>query len=165
MIQVIPESHEGHAVLVEYYTTLATAVKKAQDESGGWWLIMSEPYPGMEGNYIESSASAMFTFGWLKGIKLGLIPEEEYYDAAEKAYNLLTTRFVTEDDQGLLNWEGTVEVGSLSSNGTYEVCYHEIYCEGRILTLIQYYISVPLALNDYKGVGPFMLASYEWETD
>lgn len=29
---------------------------------------------------------------------------------------------------------------------------------------MQYYIGVKLAVNDYKGVGPFMLASYEIET-
>ncbi len=124
VIQLIPESHEGHAILLGYYKSLAKSLKKAQDESGGWWLIMSDPYPGMEGNYIESSASAMFTFGWLKGIKLGLLAEDEYYDAAKKAYELLTTRFVRADDQGLLNWDGTVLVGSLSSNGTYEVGCH-----------------------------------------
>lgn len=27
----------------------------------------------------------------------------------------------------------------------------------------QYYISVPTDTNDYKGVGPFMWASYEYE--
>ncbi|RYO87728.1 hypothetical protein DL766_005002 [Monosporascus sp. MC13-8B] len=147
VIQLFPESHEGHSILTKFYTDLAAALKRTQDKSGGWWLIMSEPYPGMEGNYIESSASAMFTYGWLKGIKLGLIPEEEYYGPAKKGYNLLTSRFVRADDKGLLNWEGTVLVGSLNSNATFE-----------------YYIGVPLQTNDYKGVGPFMLASYEWET-
>ncbi|KAH9991330.1 glycoside hydrolase family 105 protein [Xylariaceae sp. FL0662B] len=147
VIQLIPQTHKGHAKHTDYFTTLAVALKKAQDESGGWWLIMSEPYPGMEGNYIESSASAMFTFGWLKGMKLGLLAEEEYLEAAQTAYGLLIKRFIKENDDGTLNWEGTVEVGSLKSNGTYE-----------------YYISVPLQTNDYKGVGPFMLASYEIET-
>ncbi|KAI5926460.1 cell wall glycosyl hydrolase YteR [Camillea tinctor] len=147
VIPVIPESHEGHSRLVEYFTTLAAALLKTQDESGGWWLIMSEPYPGADGNYIESSASAMFTYGFLKGIKLGLLAADEYLDAAKKGYNLLTERFVKVNDDGTLNWEGTVEVGSLSSNGTYE-----------------YYISVPLASNDFKGAGPFMLAAYEIET-
>lgn len=135
VIQLIPESHEGHATLVGYYKTLAAAVKEAQDESGGWWLIMSQPYPGMDGNYIESSASAMFTYGLLKGIKLDLLAKEEYYGTAEKAYNLLTTRFVRTDDQGLLNWEGTVEVGSLKGNATYEVRCHEYLCKYQILTL------------------------------
>jgi rhamnogalacturonyl hydrolase YesR len=147
VIQLFPKQHEGYARLVNYFTTLAVALKKTQDVSGGWWLIMNEPYPGKPGNYIESSASAMFTYGWLKGIKLGLLKKSEYYAPAKKGYSLLTSRFVKENDDGTLNWEGTVSVGSLSSNGTYE-----------------YYIGVPVVSNDYKGVGPFMLASYEWET-
>ncbi|CAJ2509851.1 Uu.00g057510.m01.CDS01 [Anthostomella pinea] len=147
VIQVFPESHAGHARLVEYFITLAAGLLEAQDEAGGWWLIMSEPYPGAEGNYIESSGSAMFTYGFLKGIKLGLLAEGDYLAAAQKGYNLLTDEFVVENDDGTLNWEGTVSVGSLGSNATFE-----------------YYISVPLASNDFKGVGPFMLASYEIET-
>lgn len=124
VIQLLPESHPGRGRLVEYFTTLAVALKKTQDESGGWWLIMNEPYPGMEGNYIESSASAMFTYGWLKGMRMGLLDSDEYLDAATEAYGLLTDRFVKVNDDGTLNWEGTVQVGSLSSNGTYEVSKH-----------------------------------------
>ncbi|KAI0882084.1 glycoside hydrolase family 105 protein [Annulohypoxylon maeteangense] len=147
VIPLFPESHPGRARLTEYFTTLAAALKKAQDEeSGNWWLIMSEPYPGAPGNYIESSASAMFTFGWLKGIRLGLIAPEEYLGPALRAYHSLTERFTKANDDGTVNWEGTVEVGSLGSNGTYE-----------------YYISVPLEENDHRGAGSFMLASYEIE--
>lgn len=83
--------------------------------------IVSEPYPGMEGNYIESSASAMFTFGWFKGIDLGLLDKKKYLKPAQKGYQLLTDRFVVTNEDGTLNWEGTVSVGSLSGNGTYEV--------------------------------------------
>ncbi|KAI0138650.1 glycoside hydrolase family 105 protein [Hypoxylon sp. NC0597] len=147
VIPLFPKSHPGRARLTEYFVTLAAALKRAQDEeSNGWWLIMSEPYPGAEGNYIESSASAMFTFGWLKGIRLGFLAEEEYLGPARRAYHGLTERFINVNDDGTLNWEGTVEVGSLGSNGTYE-----------------YYISVPLEENDHRGAGSFMLASYEME--
>ncbi|KAI1457801.1 glycoside hydrolase family 105 protein [Annulohypoxylon moriforme] len=147
VIPLFPESHPGRARLTRYFTTLATALRKAQDEeSGNWWLIMSEPYPGAPGNYIESSASAMFAFGWLKGIRLGLIASDDYLEPALRAYHGLTERFVTVNDNGTLNWEGTVEVGSLGSNATYE-----------------YYISVPLEENDHRGAGSFMLASYEIE--
>ena len=121
VIEVFPKSHPGYTRLMGYYTTLATALKKTQDESGGWWLIMSEPYPGKEGNYIESSATAMFAVGWFKGIRMGILPEIEYLAPAQKAYTLLTDRFVEENSSGLLDWKGTVEVGSLSSNGTFEV--------------------------------------------
>jgi rhamnogalacturonyl hydrolase YesR len=120
-IQLFPTSHPGHDKLVTYFQTLAAGLKQAQDETGGWWLVMSEPYPGKTGNYIESSASAMFTYGWLKGMSLGLLAESEYLDAATKAYNLLVDRFVVTNDDGTLDWEGTVIVGSLGSNGTFEV--------------------------------------------
>ncbi|KAI1384839.1 glycoside hydrolase family 105 protein [Hypoxylon trugodes] len=147
VIPLFPESHRGRERLIGYFTTLAEGLKRAQDEkSGGWWLIMSEPYPGAQGNYIESSASAMFAFGWLKGIRLGLLSVDEYAEPAQKAYNGLVEQFMKINDDDTLNWEGTVQVGSLSSNATY-----------------QYYTSVPLTENDHRGAGSFMLASYEWE--
>jgi rhamnogalacturonyl hydrolase YesR len=120
-LQVFPESHEGHSRLLGYFTTLAAALKTAQDEAGGWWLIMSAPYPGAKGNYIESSATAMFTLGWFRGIRSGLLEASEYLDAAKKGYDLLVNDFVVENSDGTLDWEGTVSVGSLGSNGTYEV--------------------------------------------
>ncbi|KXT00212.1 hypothetical protein AC578_7005 [Pseudocercospora eumusae] len=142
VIPLFPTSHPGKERLTTYYTTLAAALKSHQDDTGGWWLIMNDPYVGARGNYIESSASAMFTYGLLKGIKDGYLEESEYCASATKGYQLLTDRFVVDNGNGTMNWEGTVEVGSLSGNGTYE-----------------YYIGVPLATNDLKGVGPFMLAS------
>ncbi|KAI8626889.1 cell wall glycosyl hydrolase YteR [Xylariaceae sp. FL1651] len=147
VIPLWPETHAARQRLVGYFTTLAAALKKTQDSSGGWWLIMSTPYPGAKGNYIESSGTAMFTYGFLKGIKLGLLAESEYLAPAQKAYDLLVDKFVVDNGDGTVDWEGTVEVGSLGSNGTFE-----------------YYISVPTDPNDYKGAGPFMLASYEIET-
>jgi rhamnogalacturonyl hydrolase YesR len=127
VIPIWPESHPAKQRLIGYFKTLATALKKAQDKkSGGWWLIMSDPYPGAKGNYIESSGSAMFTYGFLKGIKQGLLYKSEYLPAAQKAYNLLVDKFVIDKDDGTVDWEGTVEVGSLSSNGTYEVSVRSV---------------------------------------
>ncbi|KAI0971880.1 cell wall glycosyl hydrolase YteR [Xylaria arbuscula] len=146
VIQVWPETHAARERLIGYFTTLAAGLLKAQDESGGWWLVMSEQYVGAKGNYIESSGSAMFVYGFLKGIRLGLLDRDQYLAAAQKGYDLLVTEFVVEKDDGTVDWEGTVQVGSLGSNGTF-----------------QYYISVPVDVNDYKGAGPFMYAAYEIE--
>ncbi|KAF6810424.1 cell wall glycosyl hydrolase [Colletotrichum sojae] len=146
VIQLLPKGHPGVEKLTNYFVTLADGLKKSQDKSGGWYLIMDPQYVANPANYIESSASALFVFSWLKGIKLGLIPEGKYFPAAAKGYQKLTD-FVTENANGTVNWEGTVEVGSLNSDASFE-----------------YYTEVPLAANDYKGVGPWMFASYEWET-
>jgi rhamnogalacturonyl hydrolase YesR len=145
VLEVFPKSHPGYAKLQEYLVTLADGVKKAQDVSGGWWLIMNEPYPGMEGNYIESSATAMFAYAYLKGVRLGLL-EAEYTETAVKAYDLMTDKFVQYESNGTLSWTGTVEVGSLKGDASYE-----------------YYVGVPLSLNDGKGMGPFIYAATEIE--
>lgn len=138
-IQVIPETHEGYDKLVVYFKTLAEGLLNAQDESGGWWLIMDEQYKGAEGNYIESSASAMFTYGFFLGVRLGLLDEDTYLPAAKTAYELLVQDFVVEVDDGL-NWEGTVKVGSLGSNATYEVCctsFLDLTCRrDKLLTMV-----------------------------
>lgn len=122
-LDYFPKSHPGYARLLNYLRTLAVGLKKAQDPaSGGWWLVMNEPYPSRKGNYIESSGTAMFTYSLLKAMRLGYLDRETYLPVAQKAYSLMTNKFaVPTGPNGTLNWEGTVEVGSLSSNGSYEV--------------------------------------------
>jgi rhamnogalacturonyl hydrolase YesR len=112
----------GRSTLVGYFTSLASGLLAAQDEdSGGWWLVMSEEYVGREENYIESSGTAMFTYGFLRGVREGLLDGEVYLDAGRRAYEGMVERFVVETEDGTLDWEGTVKVGSLSSNATFEV--------------------------------------------
>ncbi|KAL6706485.1 hypothetical protein ACN47E_005424 [Coniothyrium glycines] len=146
-LQVYPKSLPGYAKILNYFTTLADGIKKAQDTSGGWYLIMDEHLADEPRNYIESSATAMFTYAYLKGIRTGLL-EEEFKETADKAWDLLIDEFIQYEKNGTLSWTGTVEVGSLSGNATYE-----------------YYTGVKLALNDGKGAGPFMYAAVEKELE
>jgi len=122
VLEVYPSSLPGYSRLQKYFKTLAEGLKKAQDASGGWWLIMDEPYPGMEGNYIESSATAMFTYAYLKGIRLGFL-DKKYKSVANKAYDLMIDEFVQYETNGTLSWTGTVEVGSLKGDASYEVSF------------------------------------------
>jgi rhamnogalacturonyl hydrolase YesR len=62
----------------------------------------------------------MFTYGLLKGVKDGYLKETDYLASAKKGFDLLT-KFSTIRADGTLDWHGTVEVGSLNSNATYEV--------------------------------------------
>ncbi|CRK14716.1 hypothetical protein BN1723_010435 [Verticillium longisporum] len=146
-IQVFPKAHPGYERLVEYFVTLSDGLRRAQDpDSDGWWLVMNEPYPGQEGNYFEASSAAMFTAGWLRGMRLGLIDEKTYLEPASRAYKHLIDDFVTRHCNGTINFEGTVQVGSLNSDASFK-----------------YYTDIPVVPNDTRGVGPFMLAAYEWE--
>ena len=52
---------------------------------------------GTQPNYLESSASAIFTYAFLKGIRLGLLDKDEYLPVAEKAYNGILKQFVRQE--------------------------------------------------------------------
>lgn len=164
VIDLLPEEHPGRERLLGYFKGLAQGLKGAQDESGGWWNVMEKRYEDVEGNYIESSASVMFTFGWLKGLNLGYLSEADYLDVAKKAWNSMVDMFVTRNDNGTINWEGTVMVGSLGSNATFEVTtlFSSVFGTERLI-FHQYYSSIGLRQNDLRGAGVFMIAALEWE--
>ncbi|KAL2861198.1 glycoside hydrolase family 88/105 protein [Aspergillus lucknowensis] len=147
VLDIYPKDLPGYKRLLGYYTRLAGAIRRAQaSETNGWYLILSKEYVGAEGNYFESSAAAMFTYGWLAGLRRGYLDEETFAGPAAKAYRHLIDEFVTHNRNGTLTWEGTVQVGSLNSDASFE-----------------YYTSIPVVPHDTRGVGPFLLASYEWE--
>nr|XP_036578480.1 cell wall glycosyl hydrolase [Colletotrichum truncatum]KAF6785775.1 cell wall glycosyl hydrolase [Colletotrichum truncatum] len=144
-LQIYPQTHPGYDRLLEYFVTLADGLACSQDEKGGWWLIMNEGYETRKGNYIESSATAMFSYGLLRGVRDGLL-DAKYKEVGLKAYDLLTSDFIRDDKNGTISFLGTVQVGSLNSNASFE-----------------YYVSIPLVENDTRGLGSFLFAAIEEE--
>lgn len=123
VLDYFPESHEGRAKIITYLQSLADAIVAAQDPVyKGWYNIMDPGLENRSGNYIESSGSAMFVYGLLKSLRLGYISGEKYEAAALSGYELMTETFAEpRDSDGALVWGWTVQTGSLSSNGTFEV--------------------------------------------
>lgn len=119
----VPATAKYADQMLEKFNSLAAAVIQAVDsDTGAWWQVVDEP--GRQGNYIESSASAMFTYALFKGARLGYLPSNETTLAqktAAKAYEYLTETFVVNETDGTLGWNGTVSVCSLNSTATYEV--------------------------------------------
>jgi rhamnogalacturonyl hydrolase YesR len=111
--------------LTPHFQTLMHAVVAAVDsKTGAWWQIVNQP--GRQGNYIESSASAMFVYTLLRGARLGYL-DSTAYDAEEtgkRAYRYLIDTFVVDNGNGTLGWNGTVSVCSLNSSASYEVRFH-----------------------------------------
>ncbi|KAL0581446.1 hypothetical protein V5O48_000600 [Marasmius crinis-equi] len=146
-LEIIPTSNSAYSTLLTILQTLAPRVRNAADSNSGvWWLVMTQP--GRDKNYFESSGSAMFVYSLLKAVRLGYVKDTDgsIVAAAKKAYGYMTTNWVVEKSDGTMDWLNTVEVGSLSGNGTYE-----------------YYVSVATKLNDLKGIAAFVLASLEYE--
>ena len=114
-------------------TSLLRAIAKAADPaSGAWWQVMDQP--GAEGNYIESSGSAMFVYALLRAERLGIQHWKKCNDAsagshhpaakvALRAYNYIVDNFVANNNNGTLGYNGTVSVCSLNSTASYDVSW------------------------------------------
>lgn len=104
-------------------TQLAKSVISAADPNTGcWWQVMDQP--GRQGNYIESSGSAMFTTALFRAARHGYLPghlASEARKTAEQCYSHLVDAFVVKNENGTLDYNGTVSVCSLNSSATYDV--------------------------------------------
>jgi unsaturated rhamnogalacturonyl hydrolase len=145
-LEFFPAYHPKRAPLLAILNRLAVAVQKVQDpKSGLWWQVLDKPYK--KGNYLESSASAMFVYSYARGVRKGYLPKK-YLKTAVNGYAGIVKNFIVKLPDGGLNYTRIASVGGLGGtpyrNGTFE-----------------YYISEPIATNDPKGVGPFMMASVE----
>jgi unsaturated rhamnogalacturonyl hydrolase len=161
-----PETSPERAKLVSVLQRTLQDVARYQDPASGlWWQVMSEgpeatpnrssdgkPQPAhsaREGNYLEASASAMFTYALAKGVRKGYLPQA-FERNAEKGWQGIQKRFITENPDGTLVLHGTVKVGGLGGKP---------YRSGDF----NYYIHEPVGDQDAKGVGAFLLAGSEME--
>lgn len=148
VLDYFPEDNPQRQVLISYLQRLAPILKDFQDSKTGLWFQVIN-LQERDGNYLEASASCMFTYTLAKAARLGYIPKE-YMEVAKKAYSGILKNFIEKETDGSISLNKTVSVGGLGG---------EPYRDGSF----EYYISEPIRKNDLKGVGPFILASIEME--
>lgn len=146
VLDYLPKTHRDRAELIRVVRDLAGAVAAVQDPvSGVWWQVLDRPNRAK--NYLEASASAMFTYVFAKGARLGYLPPD-FRSRANRAFDGMLQTFVTVDHDGLVSIGGICQVAGLGGNPPRDGSY-------------SYYVSEPVVSNDYKGVGPFVLAAVE----
>ena len=91
----------------------------------------------------------MFVYALVKGVRLGYL-NSVHLQAANRGFQGILNEFINVDDNGWVNLNGIVSVGGLGGTP---------YRDGSF----EYYISEPVVSNDYKGFGPFIMASLELE--
>lgn len=143
-LDTFPAYHSKREELVAILQRLAIAIAKVQDpKTGVWWEVLDQG--SRQGNYLESSASSMFVYGYAKGVNKGYL-SKWYKNVYENGFQGIVQQFVQPRPDGGVDLTKTVSVGGLGGtpyrNGTFE-----------------YYISEKVVTNDAKGVGPFLLAS------
>lgn len=124
---------------------LAKALSKYQDPSGLWYQLIA--LPELEGNYLETSGTALISAALLKAVRLGFLPES-FRAIGEKAFYGIVDHRLTKNADGTPCVTGICLVAGLGG---------EQHRDGSVA----YYLSEPVVQNDAKGVGPLLLAYTE----
>lgn len=145
VLDYFPKEHPKRKELIGYLNNVSNALVKFQDKSGMWYQVTD--MGGREGNYLESSGTAMFAYAFAKGANKGYLPKK-FKKIANKAFDGLTTQSMTIDSNGEIELTNACAVAGLGGkpyrDGSYE-----------------YYINERKKNNDPKATGPFILAALE----
>jgi unsaturated rhamnogalacturonyl hydrolase len=148
VLDFLPKEHLQRSEMINILVRLAQSLTRAQDPVSGLWFQVVN-LPECPGNYREASVSAMLTYGFAKAVRKSYLASE-YLSAAQRAYRGLLENMIRVNGRGELTLEGTCVVSGLGG---------EPYRDGSF----EYYVGEPTAPNDFKGVGPFILAALEME--
>ena len=169
VLDALPEDYVRRSEVIDLLKSDFDAILKWQDkDSGVWYQVMDSP--GREGNYLESTCSAMFTYALLKAYRKGYVGEK-YRDAGIKAYKGIINNFIKVHPDKTISLTECCSVAGLGPAATPEViaAMKKINPKGIVREnptrdgSYDYYLSEPIRDNDAKGVGPFIWASLEME--
>ena len=112
-----------------------------------FWQVVN--YANREGNYLETSGSALIAFAIMRGVNEGIL-DKSYFEQGKAIFDGICKKYLTQNDDGTLSLDGICLVAGLGPeknprrDGSYE-----------------YYISEPIVSTDAKGVAPFVMAFVE----
>ncbi len=138
--------------IFEYYKRLQELFKEAiqgilqyqDEESKMFYQVIDRP--DVDGNYLETSGSAMIGYAIIKACRMGILSKEKYADIGIGIIEGIISRQLKEE-QNEIHLDGICHVAGL---GPEETSPHR---DGSV----EYYLSEKIVKDDSKGVGPFMM--------
>lgn len=145
----LPAAHPGRVELASSLRDLSGALLAVRDpRSKIWWQVPDAS--GRPGNYLEASGSAMVTYAWARGARLGML-EARYGALARESFLGLVTELVDSNPQtDRVTLRNVCRSAGLGGDPYRDGTY-------------QYYVTTDVVENDAHGVGAFLLASAEIE--
>ena len=141
VLDILPKNHPDRAKLIEMVRSLAKAYAKYQDaKTGLWWQVVDKG--DVQGNWLETSASSMYSFMLWMGVKRGYL-DKSYKTVALKGYKGVLTKI------------------SLGADGLTNLTD---ICEGTNVGDINYYFARKRNINDFHGIGAFLIMNEELRT-
>ena len=169
ILDAMPKDYARRGELIDLLQKDFDAILKWQDaKTGLWYQVMDSPL--REGNYLESTCSAMFTYALLKAYRLGYVGEK-YQQAGIRAYKGMINNFIKVNADKSISLTNCCAVAGLGPAAIPEVveALKRINPKGTVKEnrrrdgSFAYYLSEPVRDNDGKGIGPFIWASLEME--
>lgn len=97
VLELMPPSNTNYSTLKGYLEKLAASIASYQNADGTWYQVLDQKDNALDGNYEESSCSALFTAAYLKALRLKLLESSKYETMAQKAYVALVNKFMAYD--------------------------------------------------------------------
>jgi unsaturated rhamnogalacturonyl hydrolase len=141
VLDVIPKDQPNRSELIKILRQLATAFEKYQNKNTGLWYQVVDK-GSAPGNWLETSASSMYTFALWMGVKHGYL-DKHFKDVALRGYKGVLTK-VSVDKDGLTD---IVDI-----------------CEGTNVADIGYYFARKRNTNDFHGIGAFLIMNEQLRT-
>ncbi|MXN90739.1 glycosyl hydrolase family 88 [Flavobacterium sp. Sd200] len=140
-----PKDHPKYKQLISYLNEVATALEKQQDKSGLWYQITDKA--ATDGNYLEASGSAMFSYALAKGVNNGYLPKR-FKKTANKAFDGILKNLITTDPNGEVHLS---EISASIGLGG------KPFRDGSNA----YYANAKKSIDNSIGVGAFIMAAIE----
>jgi unsaturated rhamnogalacturonyl hydrolase len=148
VLEYFPEHHPKRKELITIFQNLMENILKQRDDKLKLWYQVVDKQ-NAPGNYLEASASCMFTYAFAKGANKNIL-DKKYFKHAQESFQGILKQFVTVNDSDTIYLNDVVKVSGLGGKP---------YRDGSF----EYYISEPRRTNDFKGYGPFLFAAIELE--
>lgn len=146
VLDFLPENHPDRDSLIVILRNTCDALLKVRDpKTGLWYQVLNQG--NREGNYIEGSGSAMYTYVFAKGANKGYL-DKKYLEIANATFDSMIKELITVDELGHLTMHNVCGGCGLGGNPYRDGSY-------------EYYINERRVDNDSKGVAPFILAAVE----
>lgn len=165
VLEVMPPSNTNYSVLKGYLENLAASIASYQNADGTWYQVLDQKDNALNGNYEESSCSALFTAAYLKALRLKLLESSKYETMAKKAYVALVNKFMAydKDDNNKIQILGSCCSAGLGTNSkTLRDGSRSYYINGNDSKAVTgentgYYYT------EGKVLGGFIMAATEYE--
>lgn len=170
----------NYTTLKTHLQELAAGIVARQADNGGWYQLLDKTdsfeatsynsnwsgKPASATNYIETSATAIFSAALFKAARLGLI-DAKYKENAKKAFECLVNNYTYLKDGSLEIWGSCRSAGLGGGTGTDYAKGGKKYRDGSN----EYYLlgyDVPMVkkieeLTEGKVLGGFIMAATEYE--